>query len=374
MNLGVNNAYETGGFVPGRRYSLQNVATVSFRSPPIAMHEVSLLSTARGGIMLRVPAFDVRIDIKVTDIIWSTDSNQIVFEATIDDQIHLRAVLDGDWVPRANDEPHFVQRDFGLTVVKKPSTPVHVFVTSTLWALLGLSTPTHIEIPLINYDFKAQFSLDLKQLSNLLLERDLAYRLMVIEVATGLQFQMPLGEIDGADVESIAFAYHAIVERRFDWPSFRSTIPWVSNRDNFQSLPLSSEPAPMTFRPERLERIIFGQRVPLGLMAGTIELALIENFDDVKSRLEKNSGEVVNAQIRSLTGKTHFVSLRVPTLPDNCWTPSLKRLIAIGQALDESVAGKYLGLARSSLEGLEHHQIDSITERPDLDGDSFGLS
>jgi hypothetical protein len=317
--------------------------------------------------------FDVNFDFQIFDIKGSLESNEITFFLNLDNQIKVKAVLQGTWEKLKSDmEPSFHITNFGMSLYENLETPLSMFLNSTLWAMLGISSKFTIKFPMLNnYILTSSFEMPIDEISKLLQERQIAYRLLVIETATGIKLPFSHGFIDGKDIENIAFCYKAIIEREFSWFSTPTIIPWQSNEESLTWLPESNEPSSVTFRPEPVVKSIFGIDIPLGLMAGKIDKAVIDNYEEAKEKLAKLDNKSVSIKQRSVDGTILMIAVNVPHLPQNPWTEKLKNLINIDSQLDEKVLERYFSLASSTLDGLTEKQKEEITERPELDEEAF---
>lgn len=315
--------------------------------------------------------FEYSFNFKIIEFGWNLNSKEIILRLSLGNKLIVKAILEGFW--ERNGEPKFQLKNFGLQLEEKQETPISMFLTSTLWAVLGLSSNFRVRIPQLNYDLTASFELPLNELSKLLQERQIAYRLMVIETALRIQLPFPQGFIDGKDVENIAFCYHAIVDREFDWFFFPTIIPWEANEESLSWLPKKNKPTSITFRPEFLSMSIFGIEIPLGVITAKIEKAVIDNYEEVKERLSKLDNSIVEVKLRSLNGISRTIAFQVPTLPKNSWSKDLQNLIDLDNKLDSKLLDRFFNLASSTLEGLTEEQKVAILERPDLDEDAFEI-
>ncbi|MDQ3713262.1 MAG: hypothetical protein M3388_13730 [Acidobacteriota bacterium] len=207
--------------------------------------------------------------------------------------------------------------------------------------MLGLSSNFRIRIPKINYDFSTSFILSFKEISRLLQERQIAYRLMVIEQALGIILPFPNGYISGDDVKSIAFCYYAIIDREFEWFANPTVIPWKSSEESLSWLPEKNEPTAITFRPEPVVKSIFGIEVPLGIMTARIDEAVIDNYEEVKEKLSNLDGSIVGVKLRSINGISRMIVLQVPELPQNTWSKELQKLVDMDSKLDSLVLKRF---------------------------------
>lgn len=309
--------------------------------------------------------FDIRSDV---------ESVEIALFLNLDNQIKLKVILEGDWKKTEPKVGHtFHITNFGFRLLENFDTPLSVFVKSTLWAMLGLSSKLKITFPLLNnYFVETRFELSVDEITKLLKERQIAYRLMVIESTFGIPLPFPQGFIDGKDIENIAFCYKAIIEREFKWFANPTTIiPWQANEESFAWLPVSKEPTPMIFTPETVIKSIFGIEIPIGIMTGKIDKAVIDNYDEAKGKLQKLDNEIVHIHQRSLDGTITMIAVNVPHLPKSPWSEKLNKLIDLESNLDEMVFDKYLNSFSNAFENLTDEQVKVITERPNLDEEAF---
>lgn len=313
--------------------------------------------------------FDSHIKLDIIDIEGGLESNEIVLYLNLDDKLNVKAILEGVW--KQDTEPTFHLKSFGMTLEEKQETPISMFLSSTLWAMLGLSSKFRVLIPELNYDLTTSFELPVDEVSKLLKERQIAYRLLIIESATGIKLPFPQGYIQGEDIESIAFCYHAIVDREFDWFSNPTVIPWEANQESLSWLPKTTKPTPATYRPEHIVKSIFDVEIPLGMMTGLIDKMVVDNYEEAKEKLSKLDGSIVEVKQHSVDGVIKMIALNIPKLPPHSWSKELQKLIDLEDELDKKVLDKYFNLASSTLEGLTEEQKEIVTERPCLDENAF---
>jgi hypothetical protein len=320
-------------------------------------------------LRIKFTEFNANFEFKITGIEGSVESNEIILFLNLDNQLRVKAILEGFW--EGNTEPKFQLRSFGLKLDEKQETPMSIFLSSTLWAMLGLSSKFSVLIPELSYDFTVSFELAIDEITKLLQERQIAYRLLVISAATGIRLPFPHGFIDGNDIEIISFCYHSIVDREFNWFANPHTIPCQATEESLSWLPKTKEPSSITFRPEPVIKSIFGINVPLGIMTVKINNLVIDNYEKVKEKLSKLDNEIVNVKHRSVDGTITMIAVDVPQLPQNPWSEKLQKLIDLDSQLDEKVLDRYFNLASSTLEGLTKKQKEKITKRPELDEEAF---
>ncbi|MDQ3132981.1 MAG: hypothetical protein M3Q99_19800, partial [Acidobacteriota bacterium] len=139
--------------------------------------------------------FNYDFNLDVVDLDWNPSSSSIALYLSLDEKLIVKAILEGYW--EHNEESTFKLESFGLKLEKKQEIPISIFLSSTLWSMLGLSSNFRIHIPKINYDFNTSFTLSFKEIGRLLQERQIAYRLMVIEQALRISLPFPNGYISG---------------------------------------------------------------------------------------------------------------------------------------------------------------------------------
>jgi hypothetical protein len=317
--------------------------------------------------------FDTDFEFEVSDVEGSLDSNEIILYLNLDNQVTLKATLEGTWEKsKANGIPNFQTKNFGLRLVEKLETPISTFLSSTLWAMLGLSTKFKFTFPIFNdYYLNASFELPVDEISKLLQERQIAYRLLVIETALGIELPFPQEPIDGKDVENIAFCYKAIVDRKFKWPAPLIFSPLQANKENLTSFPETNEPIPIIVGQELVIKTIFGSQINLGIMGFREENSVIDNYNEAKEHLQSLDNEIVTIERRPINGTITIISADIPHLPQNPWSEKLQKLIDLESKLDEMILDRYFTLASSTLEGLTEEQKKEITKRPDLDEEAF---
>lgn len=322
---------------------------------------------------LKFSDFDANFEFEVFGMEGNLESNKLELYLNLDNQIKVKAILEGNWKKTEPTHiPSFHIKSFGIRFYENFETPISVFLKTTLWAILGLSSKFKITFPFLdNYWLCASFETSIDEISKFLQERQIAYRLMVIETALGIQLPFPQGFIDGKDVENIAFCYKAIIEREFNWFAVQTTIPCQANEESLSWIPETKEPTSVTFRPEPVVKSIFGVEIPLGIMTGRIDNAVIDNYDEAKEKLKRLGNETVNIEQRSIDGTITMIAVDVPNLSQNPWSEKLQKLIDLDSQLDEKILDKYFALAALTLEGLTEEQKEEITKRPELDEEAF---
>lgn len=350
--------YENGHFSSEIKSNPQPVLYSSFQT-----------FSDRNSFKLEFTDFHINFTFYITDIEGDINSDKIVLHLALDNKLAVKAILEGNW--EQGIEPTFQLKSFGMKLDKKYETPISEFLGSTLWAVLGLSSKFRILIPQLNYDLTTSFALPVNEVCKLLQERQIAYRLLVIETAIGITLPFPKGYIQGDDVESIAFCYHAIFDREFDWFANPQIIPYKADEESLSWLPKTPEPISITYSPEIVTKSIFGIEIPLGIMTGRIDKLIIDNYKEAKEALARLDGNIVEVKQRSADGVIRMISIEVPQLLSHPWSKKLQEIIDLDSKLDAIVLNKYFALATSAFEGLTEEQRESVLERPNLDEDAF---
>lgn len=132
--------------------------------------------------------------------------------------------------------------------------------------------------------------------------RQMAYRLMVIENATGLEFSLPQNYA-GEDVKTIAHLYHAIVDRSFVWPIGAVTVYVPATQERLSGFPQDNVVTPQQLGPTPVIKNLFGHTIDCGSEELFIDDAVIENLTAVREDLARDDGHMVEVVIRSLVAR-----------------------------------------------------------------------
>ena len=194
---------------------------------------------------------------------------------------------------------------------------------------------------------------------------------MVINSSLGVSLPFPPGHVDALDVENIAYCYHAIVDRKFNWPSLHTTLFIEANKERFQQIKESIEPFPISLGPQPETRQIFDTAVELGMLKIDIERAMIESYDEVVGRMANLDAEQIPVVLRSLSGMIKVTSVNVPSLPALPWSRKLQELINLDSTLDELATERFLSLAVRSVDTISRDNLAVFADRPELDTEAF---
>jgi hypothetical protein len=372
MNVSIVNQHQSLPYnFFGADFENGNSAVSNIRSivQPIASKSVASVFNKAGSFEIEFPQFVCGFKLKIVDIDWSLTSDKVVLLIQLGKDISLTAKLFGRWEGQEN--PLFYLENLGLGLNQKSETPIANFLTSTLWAMLSLSPEIKIRIPDFDYDLTTSFESSLEDARQRLEQRQLAYRLMVIEKALNHSISYPNKFIYGEEVEIIAYAYHSIVHRTFDWFWTPTKLPLFAVEENLSFFPKTTKPSSISLSPMAVIKNLFGKEINLGFHKGEITDAVIDNYEEAKEALLKLDGNIVELELRSLSGIVHVEAVDTPNLPQQPWRREIQKLIDLDDQLDSMLLDKYFNLAASTLEGLDENQKRVVTERIELNADIF---
>ncbi len=301
---------------------------------------------------------------EINEIIWDGFSELIVFKLEYENNFFVHLKLNGYW--ELEDDQKFQLTDVDWFFEEKENSPTSAFLLETFKVILCLSKKTEVEIPFLNYQFKVSVPLPLNSISDILQNRRLAYRLMVIEKAFQTTLPFPRRFIAAEEVENITFCYHAIVDRKFDWACNSFTLLPTATEENLKYLTSENASYHLSFPTLNEIRVIFNHELFLGQFLIDIEKAVLENYEEVKTAFAELNGQTVKMVIKPLDGKIKYISLNAPKLPKKAWKTNVQKLIELDEKFNSLFLEKYFKLAASTLEGLSEEQKEAITERPKL--------
>jgi hypothetical protein len=210
----------------------------------------------------------------------------------------------------------------------------------------------------------------LLKISNLLRARQTAYRLMVIERATGKEFRIT-PDITEQGVIDIAFAYHAIVDRSFVWELNPGKVTAPATHEYLAQLPQKEQSMRYEEHFARHDLTILDETVSLGSGTTIVEDFFIVDEDKVRQELAMNDGHTVEYVAGSLSGRAFWNYPEAPRLPDSPWDSKIQALIDLESELDTRLSERYNAFAASTLEGLTEEEKRAVTARPELDEEVF---
>jgi hypothetical protein len=340
--------------------------TLAVTVPPVAETQEPMLG-------IEVPGFDFYLETVLSDMHTTDDYRVVTVEAILEPGLVMLVTLK---TQVADDAGNLQIKEVSINFDVTEHRPRPHFLAASLYAMLPLAGPIRVEIPTMRVDVTLNFSTPLREVSALLQSRQTYYGLMVIERATGLQFHIP-EHISANDMNALAFTYHAIVERTFDWPAkFVEPLPLPANEESLAWLSSlqCAEPGgsvyKLQFGPDLTSRIIFGQTVSLGPGTIFISDAVFQNLEVARREIPKLDGHVVLVGVRSLSGIGKYHLPQAPRLPDSPWDKKIEACINLEDQLNKRLTDRYNELAASTLAGLTPEEIKTVTKRPTLDEDA----
>lgn len=323
-------------------------------------------------VRIEAPGVDLFFGAGLSDMHLSEDLSTVKLESLLDSGLTMLVTFK---TSVRGDADNLQIREVSINFDVTEHTPRAHFVAASLYAMLPLAGPIRVVIPVIQVDVTVTFSTPLREVSDLLRGRQTYFGLMVIERAAGLRFEIP-GDIPGEEMNSISFAYHAIMEREFDWLAKFITTPVPATEETFAVMNNMKPIEPggsvykLRFNPISEIRTVLGQKVDLGLRTLFLDDAVILNREEVLRELSKLDGHIVEIVVRPLSGMGRYLTPEAPRLPDSPWDEKIEACIMLEDKLNESLAAKYNELAASTLEGLTPEEIKVVTERPTLSEDA----
>jgi len=293
------------------------------------------------------------------------EDNKIIARFIVDDNVYLDLKIVGQSIESENK----FTGQFSLFYQIEQRRPRAHFVADTLMAVIGLAGRFDLEISKPKVSTNLNFELQLLEISKMLCRRQMSYRLMVIEKATGKQFLLP-SAISKSEIEGIAFVYHAIADRSFVWHSGKMEFAVPATQEKLALLLQSEQPFNISLEPHSFSETVLGESISLGSAKIVIVDAVLRNLNEVRRELEKLDGRLVNVTIESLSGQVRYEFQEAPCLSDKSWEEKIQRLIDLEDQLDTALIARYHALAASTLEGLTEEEKAEIT-MPSNIGEAF---
>lgn len=348
------------GEVAHPEYS-QKVSPGLMRLPAASPESVSL--------RVLMPDFNFGFDATVVQLRRDNGAGQLSMRAAVDTNVEANITFAG----RVTDDGTSLEiEDVSFRLATTQDCARADFVASTLNAALGLSHRVHFQIPEISLDLALGFDLPLIEIGRLLQSRQTSHRLMTIERATGIRFDLPLGGFSGTDIAAIIFVFRAIVDRSFPYHLING-IPIVIEADEVGAQRLKSlEESPvMAFGPEEVTKRLLGLEISLGRMTLKIRDPYIVDIERVREEVVEGDAHPVTVLFRSATNQALFELPDGPRLLPNPWDARIQALIALEEALDSTLVERYHALAASTLAGLSEEEKNRVTRRVELDEETF---
>lgn len=343
-----------------------DVNTLVGSSPIPLTLELPKHSPPTASLLIAIADFDFKLSAPLVDYTPTLESGEITLRAVVDDNVVALLTLTGE-LKRGTSMFETESFSFGVEITKQESRAL--FVASTLMAMLGITGEMDIKIEGLGLGQKVTFDASLLITSGRLEQRLLAYRLMVIEAATRKTFVIPKF-ITRDDLGTIAFVYHAIVDRAFVWPNTYVFEGSVHANSAGRAQASIEKPTSLKFDSVPQIRTLFDQRISLGHASIIVDDAIAQNAEKVNRELEADDGHEVKFALRSLSGKARYEFHEAPRF-DSQWSPQIQTLINLEPSLDAGLVSRYNELAAATLAGLSENEKREITARPEFDASSF---
>lgn len=289
------------------------------------------------------------------------DDERIIAQFVIDNNVYLGLHLVGQSIEQENK---FKAGQFFLSYQIEEQRPRAHFVANTLMAVMGLAGKLDLLISEPEISTRLSLVPSLLEISKMLHRRQTAYRLMTIEKLTGKRFLLPTS-MSEREIETIAFVYHAIVDRSFTWPGGSLNISIPATQENASNFAKLVEPFNEPLPEQPLSETVLGQSIYLGRAVVTMEGAAIKNINEVRDQLSTRDGREAALEIHSRQDKYKFTE--IPYSADISWEPKIQALINLEPYLDATITERYHALAAATLNGLTEEEKKEVTTFPDLD-------
>jgi hypothetical protein len=324
-------------------------------------------------LTIDIPAFDTKLRSAISNMQTKRGYREVNFESVVDNGVRAYLTLQSERSNGANSDLQIKNASLSFRVVDHKAR-TH-FITDTLYAMLGLGGPVNLAIPSININLTLNFSITTQEISNFLKLRQLEFGLLVMEKTFALEFDVP-PHISGEEINSIALAYHAIVEHQFEWrvneiiqptPATEETLAWF---DNLKPIDQTGSVYKLMFGPSPTSRLILGKHISLGDETILLDDAVIENRETVHRELQKKDGHIVPIKIQPRSRKGRYIFANTPRLAEEDWDETLGAFIAVDKLLDKNLANRYHKLAFSTLSNLTDTELKTVTTRPEVSEDA----
>jgi hypothetical protein len=341
--------------VASPQYAPRVLSSVVFVPPP-RIESVSL--------RMLIPDFNFGIDATIVQLRQDQGAGQIFMKAAIEANVDANITFAGRLT---EDGTSFEIAEVSFQLVPTQDSARADFVASTLNAALNLSHRVHFQMPEISLDLAlTAFDSPLLEVSRLLQERQMAYRLMTIELATGIDFGVLPYTLLGEEVHTISFVYHSIVDRAFIDAVRDAKVVIAATEEGLQGFHLWKESPSLEFPPEKVTKTLLGRSIFLGTQTAKITDPYIVGVDRVQEELARGDGHEVTIVIRSHTNRAQYSLPEAPRLPLNPWDTRIQSLVDLERELDSRLIERYHTLAAGSLAGLTDEERKQVTTRPQL--------
>jgi len=293
-------------------------------------------------------------------------AGEVGLTVAIDENVILHVFLTG----KLTKDGLFQIETTGLKIETLKNRARFDFIASTLWAMLGISETVQIRVSEMHLNLNLKVQMELSTISEMLQRRLLAYRIMVIERATGKHFDLP-PFITPENVKGVALIYHAISSRSFAWPIGFVDYGFPATKEVRDTLVEINKLPVIKLGPHPHAEALFGQLIPIGEAFVTVKDKTIADFDRVVKELSANDEHMVRVLIRSATGQGAYDFPNAPRLPKSPWDPKIQALVDLETGLDAQLLERYNQLAAGTLANLSEEERKEITNRPELDEEAF---
>lgn len=319
--------------------------------------------TSKFALSIEVPAFGTKLRGEIVDLQTTDNYSEITFRSIVD--IGVIALLTIHSEPSIGPDENLQIKEVFLSFQVTEHRARPLFITDTLYSMLGLGETVRVLIPTINIDVTLRFDVPLSDLSELLQRRKMYFGLMVVENATGKKFEVP-EYISGEDMSAIFFAARAILDRQFIWrvneiiqptPANTQTFSWFQNLTYSRS---DNRTFKLVFGPAEMPRAVLGQETSLGPQTIFIDDAFIEDYENVGSALALMDDRVVTIRIRPSSRVGRYVFTNPPTIQNDAWDENVRRFIELEGALSQALMAKYLTLMSIVVPELPPEQVYAL--------------
>jgi hypothetical protein len=317
-----------------------------------------------------IPEFQCDFSAPISDVLPAFHDGKVLIKAWLDEGAVVLLTLKGSF-SQEDDKFHIEETDLKIQAVRNRARTD--FVTSTFWAMLSLADSVRLWIPTLDRDLTLKFRSELSAISEMLQRRLLAYRTLIVERATGNDFELP-SFISGDQVKNIALIYYAIVQHSFVWPVNYVDYGWPADQNVLESFIAANKSSVITLGFPEVGKELFGSSISLGPGYLTIQDKVIENYETVLEELARGDGHMVRVRIKSSSGTGVYDLPNAPHLPSTPWDTKLQQLIDLESQLDSRLITHYNNLAASTLAGLTDAEKKEITQRPYIDDDAFPVN
>jgi hypothetical protein len=325
-------------------------------------------------LLLGVPDFDLYLAAPLLDLQANKDYSEVVITAFIEPGVSARVTLTNEAAATGSDHPlKILEASLNFDVDANRARPR--FFSDSLYAVLVLAGSVQITIPEARLDIGVHFEAPISEISTLLERRQIYFALMVIEQATGMEFEIP-EYMTGNEISAISFTYHAMLDREFTWVCNDVTMTLPATEESIatiKSLP-ATEPGSSTFKvmfgPTPKSQTIFGHEVFLGEETLYLNDVVIDNLPAILLELSQSDGHPVAVRFQPLSRIGRYLLPNAPNFSNSSWDESVLNCINLEGRLNERLAALLHELAASTLKDLTPEQVKDVTSRPALGEDA----